>query len=103
LGLACVSLSAYRIFASRDLIPALFFLAISRFFNAIAFVGEEISRLESDGFSVCRHRVVNSIHAFTTIGEVEASGKVLWIQAEGPLKLNDGGVRLSLFKQSCAL
>jgi hypothetical protein len=102
-GLACVSLSACRIFASRDLIPALFFFAVSRFFNAIAFVGEDISRLKSDGFSVCRHRVVNSIHAFITIGEVEASRKILCIQAEGPLKLNDGGVRLSQFKQSCAL
>jgi hypothetical protein len=64
-------------------------------------VGEEISRLESDGFSVCRHRVFNSIRMF--ISEIEASGKVLWIQTEGPLKLGDGGVRLSLFKQSCAL
>ena len=56
------------------------------------------------GFKILqRHRVVNSIHAFITIGEVEASGKILCIQAEGLLKLNDGGVRLSQFKQSCAL
>jgi hypothetical protein len=40
---------------------------------------------------------------FISISEIEASGKVLWIQTEGPLKLGDGGVRLSLFKQSCAL
>ena len=101
---------------AAPLCAAWFFLAVSRFFNAIAFparytqwqfqtresprqvsllvvedtqiiVGEEISRLKIDGFSVCLHRIFNPIRALISVSEIEASGKVLRIQTESPLKL----------------
>ena len=61
-------------------------------------VGEEISRLKIDGFSVCLHRIFYLMRALISIRQVEASGKVFGIQTEGPLKLGDGAVRLALFE-----
>jgi hypothetical protein len=52
-------------------------------------VGEEISRLKIDGFSVGLHRIFNLMRAVISIRQVEASGKVFGIQTEGPLKLGD--------------